>query len=361
MLGEAGTRILHMSNIVTKKIIIKAASAVLIIIAVLVGIVRYCKSTTDIANISDNYISVYEKLNAGVEVNVLIVGDSIAQGTGASQGNSWASLLEAGITSEYGSACNMTNISMGGNTSIAGIVREMALDDGISYDLAIICYGENDLDDEDFAANYEGIIRGIKGKYSGCSIVCVLESSQREYTNKINKIIEIADYYSIPVADTIAAFNDSGKAYEDLVGAPDDLTHPNDLGHRIYYDTVIKVIRDQVAKARAFDEGTHKYDHFVYYSKEDFKKDGSLSFVLKVNPIVADMALSRTYISGENGFKIFIDGNLMLEDSFEWSYGFEQEHITEVTQEPVSISNEIKIVFATRKQADAFSGLALYY
>ena len=129
-----------MSNIVTKKIIIKAASAMLIIIAVLVGIVRYCKSTTDIANISDNYISVYEKLNAGVEVNVLIVGDSIAQGTGASQGNSWASLLETGITSEYGSACNMTNISMGGNTSIAGIVREMALDDGISYDLAIICY-----------------------------------------------------------------------------------------------------------------------------------------------------------------------------------------------------------------------------
>ncbi len=64
-----------MSNIVTKKIIIKAASAVLIIIAVLVGIVRYCKSATDIANISDNYISVYEKLNAGVEVNVLMVGE----------------------------------------------------------------------------------------------------------------------------------------------------------------------------------------------------------------------------------------------------------------------------------------------
>ncbi len=337
---------------------------VLAIISILVigGIVyrgrRYVESTR-IA--SENYISVYEKLSAGESVNVIIVGDSIAQGTGASDGKSWAKLLKAGIEEEYGVTCNMTNVSMGGNTSIAGIVREMALDDGISYDLAVICYGENDLDDEYFAANYEGIVRGIKAKYAGCSIISVLESSQREFTNKINQIIAIDEYYGIPIADTIAAFNESGHAYEELVGAPDDLTHPNDLGHEIYYETVSEVIREEVAKAKAFDDKTHKYDNFVYYPKSAFTKKGDSSFTIKVDPAVVEMAISRSFVPGENGLKIYVDGNLIVDESFEWSYGFEQPHITEVTEEPMSVTSEIKIEFANKAQADSFEGLALYY
>lgn len=38
----------------------------------------------------------------------------------------------------------VTNVSMGGNTSYAGYVRTMDLDDSTDYDLAIICYGQND-------------------------------------------------------------------------------------------------------------------------------------------------------------------------------------------------------------------------
>lgn len=341
-------------------VIIVLALAVLIAIA---GIIYSCKRKQSAGRVitSEGYISVYEKLSAGESVNVLIVGDSIAQGAGASDGKSWAKLLKAGIEEEYGVACNMTNVSMGGNTSIAGIVREMALDDGISYDLAVICYGENDLDDESFAANYEGIVRGIKAKYSGCSIISVLESSQREYTNKINQIIAIDEYYGIPVADTIAAFNESGHAYEELVGAPDDLTHPNDFGHEIYYETVSEVIRGEVAKAKAFDEKTHKYDNFVYYPKSAFTKKGDSSFTITVDPAVVEMAISRSFVPGENGLKIYVDGNLIVDESFEWSYGFEQPHITEVTEEPVSVTSEIRIEFANKTQAESFEGLALYY
>lgn len=73
---------------------------------------------------------------------------------------------------------------MGGNTSYAGYVRTMALNDGVDYDLAIICYGQNDAL-EGFSTNYEAVIRAIERKYSDCSIISTLESSQREYTEKM--------------------------------------------------------------------------------------------------------------------------------------------------------------------------------
>ena len=49
----------------------------------------------------------------------------------------------------------------------------MALDDGANYDLAIICYGQNDAL-EGFSTNYEAIIRAIERKYPDCSIISIL-------------------------------------------------------------------------------------------------------------------------------------------------------------------------------------------
>ena len=80
---------------------------------------------------------------------------------------------------------------MGGNASYAGYVRTMALNDDVDYALAIICYGQNDGADG-FSTNYESIIRAIRSKYPDCSIISILESSQREYTEKMTTIQSIA-------------------------------------------------------------------------------------------------------------------------------------------------------------------------
>lgn len=345
-----------------KKRIIRLISS-LLIICIILGAGGYLYKLFSVRKgiVTSGYVSVYEKLEAGVPVNVLIVGDSIAQGTGASEGKSWAKLLMKQITDEYGSECNMTNVSMGGNTSIAGVVRERTIEESLEYDLAIICYGENDADDEAFASNYEAIIRGIKSQYGGCNIICVLESSQREYTNKINQIIEIADYYGIPVADTIAAFNNSGYAYEELVGAPDDLTHPNDLGHSVYCDAISEVIRNQVEASKTYDEKVRRYDHLVYFPKSEFSRVGISSFTIRVNPTVSDLAIYRSYITGNNDVKIYVDGQLITEESNEWNYGFSQAHIYQITSEPVDISKSITIKFSTYEQAKEFEGIALFY
>ena len=54
--------------------------------------------------------SFYQKLSDGFDVNILIVGDSIGAGSGSTNGNGWASLVQAGIQKKYGVKANLTNI-----------------------------------------------------------------------------------------------------------------------------------------------------------------------------------------------------------------------------------------------------------
>lgn len=213
--------------------------------------------------------SFYQKLADGFDVNVLIVGDSIGEGAGTeTDGQQWFKQLQTYLQNVNKGKVSVTNVSMGGNTSYAGYVRTMALNDDVDYDLAIICYGQNDRTDG-FSTNYESIIRTIRTKYPDCSIISILESSQREYTEKMTTIQSICEHYGIPVADTIDAFNNSGKAYDDLSS---DGVHPNDAGQEIYFETVKAVIDDNVAASTGKMKDTdvinadvHKFDNFVWY------------------------------------------------------------------------------------------------
>lgn len=96
--------------------------------------------------------SFYQKLTDGFDVNVLVVGDSIAENGQGEKG--WCTLLQNNLRKTYGNSVSFTNVSMGGNASYAGYVRTMALNDDVDYDLAIICYGQNDGADG-FSTNYE--------------------------------------------------------------------------------------------------------------------------------------------------------------------------------------------------------------
>lgn len=71
--------------------------------------------------------SFYQKVSKGIDVNVLVVGDSIGAGAGASHlSHTWPNILVSHIKSKYNVEVKLTNISMGGNTSYAGYFRTMA-------------------------------------------------------------------------------------------------------------------------------------------------------------------------------------------------------------------------------------------
>ena len=165
----------------------------------------------------------YSKLIKGEKVNILIVGDSISA---PSEDESWSMQLKRSLENKYGSKVSLDNISMGGTSSYEGYARIKMLSNNTGYDLCIVCYGQND-SEENFSMYYESIYRALKDKYSECSIISILESAQREYTPKLKKIIELAEYYQVPVADTIKAFNESGYTHEELT---EDGTHLNTKG-----------------------------------------------------------------------------------------------------------------------------------
>ena len=301
--------------------------------------------------------SFYQKLVDGFDVNVLVVGDSIAENGQGEKG--WCTLLQNNLRKTYNNRVSFTNVSMGGNASYAGYVRTMALNDDVGYDLAIICYGQNDGADG-FSTNYESIIRAIRSKYPDCSIISILESSQREYTEKMTTIQSICEHYSIPIADTIDAFNNSGKAYEDL---SNDGVHPNDAGQEIYFETVKEVIDDNVAastgkmaEADVINADVHKFDNFVWYdTSSDFVRVDDTTFTISTNAS-GILGIDYTYKSGDNKADIYVDGELFESPTVTFDYDFSQRHIL-VVSDDCTVKNEIKVVFTSKEQADGFKGM----
>lgn len=304
--------------------------------------------------------SFYQKLADGFDVNVLIVGDSIGAGSGTrTNGQQWFKQLQSYLRTLNKNSVSLTNVSMGGNSSYAGYVRTMALNDNVDYDLAIICYGQNDNLDG-FSTNYESIIRAIRSKYPDCSIISILESPQREYTEKMTTIQSICEHYDIPIADTIAAFNNSGTPYEDLT---DDGVHPNDAGQEIYFETVKTVIDDNVAAstrkmtdADVVNADVHKYDNFTWYDATiDFDRMDDTTFILNTSGS-GILGIDYIYESGDNKADIYVDGELFKSPTVTFNYDFSQRHIL-VVSDDCMVKEEIKVVFNSKEQADGFRGM----
>ena len=304
--------------------------------------------------------SFYQKLTDGFDVNVLVVGDSIGAGAGTeTDGQQWFKQLQAYLRTVNKASVSVTNVSMGGNTSYAGYVRTMALDDDIDYDLAIICYGQNDAL-QGLDVYYEAMVQAIKNKYPNCSIVSILESSQRDYTSNITTIQSICDHYGIPVADTIAAFNNSGKAYDDL---SNDGVHPNDAGQEIYYETVKNVIDENVAAstgkmedAAVINADVHKFDNFIWYGADtDFERVDDTTFTLNASAS-GILGIDYTFESGDNKADIYVDGELYKSPTVTFNYDFSQRHIM-VVSDDCTVEKEIKVVFNSKEQADGFQGM----
>ena len=302
--------------------------------------------------------SFYQKLKQGLDVNILIVGDSIGAGAGVeTQGNAWYDQLSSYLRTTYDGRVTFTNISMGGNTSYAGYVRVAKLDDDINYDLAILCYGQNDNID-DFSLQYEALIRIIMNKYQNCSIISILESSQREYTEKMIAIQNLAKHYNIELADTIESFS---IFYDDL---SNDGIHPNDKGQDVYFNVLKNVIIENVKNetckifnADIVNKQVVKFENYKIYdvNNDDFIKISDREYALKTS-ISGIMGIDYTYTQGDNNANIYIDGELYKSPMRSFDYDFSQRHIL-IVSEDCNVQNEIRIVFETPEQADGFQGI----
>lgn len=307
-----------------------------------------------------------EKISAGHKPNIVINGDSIGGGI---HNGEWCTLLEEKIESSTNQSSDVTNISKPGNSSFAGIVSWEMMEpiERTTSDLVILCYGQNDIDDASFAINYEALIRNTIAGNPNAEIVAILESSQRDYTNKINTIIELCDYYKIPYVDTIKAFNESGYTYEEL---SDDGVHPNAKGKEIYADAVYKVIQSELltkkhiwdfkgerpANKKAKNPEADQYLNGQYIPVDRMEVNGN---TISVDiPQCKIIGFDRVFFDGKHSITFEVGGE-SFDVGYSWDYGFEQQHIDRLVSGDFS-EGEATIIFEDEETLEKFNGIVCF-
>lgn len=295
--------------------------------------------------------------------SLLIVGDSIGEGAGSSDpALKWYKKLVPYMKDNYGIDLDITNVSMGGNTSYAGYVRTMNLDEKTGYDYVVVCYGENDAE-EDFSLYYETLLRTIKEKYPSAVMISIQESSQRDYTEKMKTIEELCEHYGIYVADTIAAFNNSGYTYEELC---DDGTHPNDKGQEVYFSTVAEVLdqcyqetgSNTVGDIEVINKNIEEFESYQYYSKTDFEKVDDLMYRLTADKLSGRLGIDYVTVKGNNCIKVYAQNEIVAEKNVVWDNEFTLRYI-EVINDDFNATEEILLEFSSEEMVENFEGIII--
>lgn len=305
--------------------------------------------------------SFYQKLADGFDVNILVAGDSIGANSGVSNANArWTTLVQKHLRSEYNVSGRITNVSIGGGTAYTDYVRVKNLQNNKQYDLAIICCGQNDSTNE-FGVRYEALIRAIRTQNKKCSIIAILESSQRGYTEKMNIITELAVHYGIDIADTIAPFIDgSNGSYDELTT---DGVHPNDKGYTIYAKVIQNIIDEAVSQYKEYDnseipimyENVSDFDNFKYISANDFAKNKN-TFTYKLDDTISGICgIDYASVPGQNSCKIYIDDVEFAAPESYFDYDFTQRKIIVINK--ITAKDTISVTFTEEEQANNFNGI----
>lgn len=305
-------------------------------------------------------LTFYDKIKSGYSINVLINGDSIAQGDTAKD---WSYLVKKHIQEKYGISADCYNISLGGNTTYCGYSRVNSVDfaQGNTFDLIILCYGQNDIDNDKFPQIYEALVRSSRTKYPYAQIITILESSQKEYTNKINKIIEISDYYKIPYVDMVSAYQQSEYSYDEL--SPDGI-HPGDLGKVLYAENISETIdavlekrqSNKLPSKKLYDD-SGKYDEFCYISTDSMDFDGN-KYEVTISDQFDSIGFDRVLIPGTHAIEIIVNG-ISYDLGYKWDYSFSQRHIDELSIQLAQDTEKSIIIRCNADDLKSINGIIL--
>ncbi|MBE5875872.1 MAG: SGNH/GDSL hydrolase family protein [Lachnospiraceae bacterium] len=308
--------------------------------------------------------SFYQKLKDGFDVDILVVGDTIATAYGATKPEySWVRTIELYLEQVYQIEVNITNLALADSSAYAGYANLMMLNDEIEYDLALICYGEKD-SAESIDVFYEPIIRAVRDGYPKCSMIAMLEATSAGYIEKAQRIQTIAEHYDIPVVDAIEGFS-SGE-YAEFDELTDDGIHPNDTGHQLYAYLLSEVIDAEVKAYTGYDSSEVEplsdmakyFETFAWYSVDNFTRDGETYIYTMTGFELEDVLLGIDFgfVAGDNSCEITVDGESLGSIEKTFAEG-EEEHQIMPVGILEAVRSELVIKFATPEQADAFRGI----
>ncbi|MBB6669996.1 SGNH/GDSL hydrolase family protein [Cohnella nanjingensis] len=202
------------------------------------------------------------KLAAGDPLQLLVFGDSIAEGANASGMTgappylpTWGEIVVRLLGETYGTEIEYRNGSVGGITSEGGLKIVDDVLEGAAPDLAVIAFGMNDgtcrVPKEEYAANIAAIMERIRQANGEAEYILVapmlanpetaFSGNQDEYVDELLKLRE-ASGGSVAVADMTTVHRELllRKSYTDLTG--NNVNHPNDFLIRCYAQVLLALI-----------------------------------------------------------------------------------------------------------------------
>jgi lysophospholipase L1-like esterase len=201
------------------------------------------------------------KLRAKEKFNLVIFGDSISVGAGASgifhappNQPPYVGLVEEGLRARYGGDLTVKNVSEGGQDTTWGVKTAPKVADE-NPDLVLIAFGMNDagraIPAAAYAQNIQTMIDAIRQKRPDTEFLLVTtmignaEWAQltfplfAEYRDALTRMAGPG----VAIADVTSVWEEILKTKKFLDFTGNGLNHPNDFGYRIYAQVILQVMQ----------------------------------------------------------------------------------------------------------------------
>ena len=301
--------------------------------------------------------SFYQKLKDGFDVKILVVGDTIANGYGASSADAtWFNLVKKSIEEQYNVAVTLDNVSILDSGAYASYAR-VKMEENEDYDLVLICTGANDAE-ETLPVYYEALLRAIRDTFTKCSVITIQEYMESDNNARNMTIQSLSNAYNALSVDV----------YSQMILDPapylQDGGYLNDAGHRLYADSVIseieKAVKDgveySVTQTAPIYTETLKFDQFLYVPVDMFTRTGR-QYVIETS-LTGIVAIDFDVYPGDNSFDLYLDrvksASLVLTNSIATPV----EHI-ELIEGEVKANRRVGVIFATEEVANSFRGMCV--
>lgn len=208
------------------------------------------------------YSKLKEKLGAGQDVNIVVIGDSVAEGCSSSGHfnrapymETWAEQVEKGLNEAYEGKVTVKNVAVGGTQSEWGSAAAQinSIVENVP-DLVMIHFGINDagsgVTPASYAANIEKLIIDVQARVPECEFMLIKAFTPntanydpeqfRKYWVKLDNIAEeYEDAYTLDMY-TLSKTMLTQKKYMDVTG--NGINHVNDFSSRLYTMNILSAL-----------------------------------------------------------------------------------------------------------------------
>ncbi len=201
------------------------------------------------------------RLKARQPVNIVVLGDSVSTGAGASSlfhefpyQPGYVDILADGLRLRYGAEVSTTNLSEGGQDTAWGVTKTAEVI-AAKPDLVILSFGGNDgsrrFTPEAYAQNNQKMVSAIRAALPQADIILIATMGANPewdasafplyplYLDALNRMKQPG----IAVADLTTVWGDMLKIKKFYDLTMNGINHPNDFGQRVYAHVLLQLMQ----------------------------------------------------------------------------------------------------------------------